>query len=93
MSEVTALAGLAAPAAAPAKPGQPTEQAEGFERLLLGQLTKELVETAMPDDAEASAATGAYKQMLPDALTEALMSGGGIGLAQQLAAASKAATA
>jgi hypothetical protein len=58
---------------------------EGFERLLLGQLTKELVETAMPDDPAAAAATGAYKQMLPDALTEALMSGGGIGLAKQLA--------
>ena len=58
---------------------------EGFEKLLLGQLTKELVETAMPTDGEAAAATGAYRQMLPDALTEALMSGGGIGLAKQLA--------
>jgi hypothetical protein len=43
----------------------------------------------MPDDPEAAAATGAYKQMLPDALTEALMSGGGTGLAQQLAEAKK----
>ena len=58
---------------------------EGFEKLLVGQLTKQLVETAMPSDPEASAATGAYQQMLPDALTEALMSGGGIGLAKQLA--------
>jgi hypothetical protein len=48
----------------------------------------------MPSDPEAAAATGAYKQMLPDALTEALMSGGGIGLAQQLAeAGAKKATA
>ena len=68
-----------------AKDAQAAKQTEGFERMLLGQLTKELVETAMPDDPEAAAATGAYKQMLPDALTEALMSGGGIGLAKQLA--------
>jgi Rod binding domain-containing protein len=44
----------------------------------------------MPSDPESAAATGAYKQMLPDALTEALMSGGGIGLAKQLAEAGKA---
>jgi Rod binding domain-containing protein len=83
-------AGAAAAAASAPKPAPaPTaaKQAEGFERVLLGQLTKELVETAMPDDENASAATGTYKQMLPDALTEALMSGGGIGLATQLAAA------
>lgn len=61
------------------------ENFEGFEKLLLGQLTKQLVESAIPDDGEAAAATGAYKQMLPDALTEALMSGGGIGLAKRLA--------
>jgi Rod binding domain-containing protein len=69
-----------------------TKAGEGFERMLLGQLTKELVDSALPSDQAASAATGAYKQMLPDALTEALMSGGGIGLAQQLAAATKAST-
>lgn len=69
-----------------------TKAGEGFERMLLGQLSKQLVDSAMPADSAASAATGAYKQMLPDALTEALMSGGGIGLAQQLAAATKAAT-
>ena len=78
--------------AAKAAPTKADEAGEGFERMLLGQLTKQLVESAMPEDQAASAATGAYKQMLPDALTEALMSGGGIGLAQQLAAATKAAT-
>jgi Rod binding domain-containing protein len=60
---------------------------EGFEKMLLGQLTTQLVDSAMPDNPESSAASSTYKQMLPDALTEALMSGGGIGLAQQLAAA------
>ena len=78
--------------AQPVKGSDAQKAGEGFERMLLGQLTKELVESAMPEDQAASAATGAYRQMLPDALTEALMSGGGIGLAQQLAAATKAAT-
>jgi Rod binding domain-containing protein len=83
-------AGAATQAAATAKTdAKSVKEQEGFERMLLGQLTKELVETAMPDDPEAAAATGAYKQMLPDALTEALMSGGGIGLAKQLADAKK----
>jgi hypothetical protein len=95
MSEALAIGGVSASGAATAAATKKTDDAkgvkeqEGFERMLLGQLTKELVETAMPDDPEAAAATGAYKQMLPDALTEALMSGGGIGLAQQLAEAKK----
>ena len=91
MSELSGIGGVAATTApAAAKNGrradaETVENFEGFEKLLVGQLTKELVETAMPDDGEAAAATGAYKQMLPDALTEALMSGGGIGLAKKLA--------
>jgi Rod binding domain-containing protein len=80
---LTGIGGLqaAAPTAAttPAK-----ETAEGFERLLLGQLTKALVDSALPADGASAAAVGAYREMLPDALTEALMSGGGIGLAKQL---------
>jgi Rod binding domain-containing protein len=92
MSPLPIGGAVAAPAAAkttsPVQDAQTVKQHEGFERLLLGQLTKDLVETAMPSDSDASAATGAYKQMLPDALTEALMSGGGIGLAKQLADAS-----
>lgn len=66
------------------KPGSETAKAaESFERMLVGQLTKVLADSALPEDS-ASAATNAYKDMLPDALTEALMSGGGIGLAKQL---------
>lgn len=62
-----------------------TKAMQGFERELVSQLTKQLVDSAMPQDDQASAATNTYRQMLPDALTEALMSGGGIGLAKQLA--------
>jgi hypothetical protein len=86
---VSATTGTTAATTPGATQATATKEHEGFERMLLGQLTKELVETAMPDDPQAAAATGAYKQMLPDALTEALMSGGGIGLAQQLADAKR----
>jgi Rod binding domain-containing protein len=72
----------AAPAAAPAAGRD--EQGEGFERVLLGQLTKTLVDSALGADEATSAAVTAYKDLLPDALTEALMSGGGIGLAAAL---------
>ena len=42
------------------------------------------LDSALPSDGESAAATNAYRDMLPDALTEALMSGGGIGLAAAL---------
>ena len=53
--------------------------AEGFERVLLGQLSRTLLHSAMPDAGPASA-SGPYADLLSDALTEALMGGGGIGL-------------
>jgi len=96
MSEpLTAVGGAAAPAAATAGPASATgavrepsaddkKRGEAFERMLVGQLTKTLVDSALPEDEASSAAVSAYKDMLPDALTEALMSGGGIGLAKQL---------
>jgi len=65
------------------KTTETSKQGEAFERMLVGQLTKTLIDSALPEDAT-SAATAAYKDMLPDALTEALMSGGGIGLAKSL---------
>jgi Rod binding domain-containing protein len=78
-------AAAAAPAAAQQAPGTDAAKAgEGFERMLLGQLTKVLVDSALDTGDTASAAVTAYKDMLPDALTEALMSGGGIGLAAAL---------
>lgn len=62
--------------------------AVAFERVLVEQLTKELSATAQPaDDESASAATGAYRDMLPGAMADALTGAGGIGLAQQLYAA------
>lgn len=95
MSEITGIGGAAAGAAvtatqSAAKTSDAEKAGKAFESMLVGQLTKQLVESAMPDNPEASAATSTYKQMLPDALTEALMSGGGIGLAQQLSAATNA---
>jgi Rod binding domain-containing protein len=95
MSDALSIGGVSAaqataPSAASKADAKSVEKNfEGFEKLLVGQLTKQLVESAIPSDGEAAAATGAYKQMLPDALTEALMSGGGIGLAKQLAQGAK----
>ena len=84
---LTGVGGAAAPAAAPASSAKETDAAleagKGFERLMLGQLTRTLLDSALPADG-ASASAAAYKDLLPDALTEALMSGGGIGLAAQL---------
>jgi Rod binding domain-containing protein len=73
-----------APAAASKADAKANERGEGFERMLLGQLTRTLIDSALPTDGAASASTSAYKDLLPDALTEALMSGGGIGLAETL---------
>lgn len=88
MSQLAALSGAASVATTSAAKGPAADAkkaGEGFERMLLTQLTTQLADSAMPQDDEASAATSTYRQMLPDALTEALMSGGGIGLAKQLA--------
>jgi Rod binding domain-containing protein len=63
-------------------PEDVAKAAEGFERLLVARLAETLLDNAMPDDA--AGASAAYRDMLPDALTEALMSGGGIGLAKTL---------
>jgi Rod binding domain-containing protein len=54
-----------------------------FERVLLGQLTKAMQTTVAPEG-EGSAATQAYKDMLPDTMADALVAGGGIGLASDL---------
>ena len=86
----TAPAGAAgATSAQPAAADKATEAGEGFERMLLGQLTRTLIDSALPEDEATSAVTNAYKDQLPDALTEALMSGGGIGLAATLKGAGK----
>jgi Rod binding domain-containing protein len=74
------------------------EAALGFERMLLGELTKSLADTAKPagsDDGEDTSADGSdsqtqdaassmYMQMLPDQLADAVTAAGGLGLAQNL---------
>lgn len=72
----------------------------GFEQQLLEQLTQSIADTAQPDaSAGASgdgsddgsddtgatdAATSAYQQMLPQQLADAMIAGGGTGLADDL---------
>jgi Rod binding domain-containing protein len=70
------------------------QAALGFERMLLGELTKSLADTAKPagtDDSDdggsdgggtQDAASSMYMQMLPDQLADAVTSAGGLGLAQ-----------
>jgi Rod binding domain-containing protein len=73
------------------------EAALGFERMLLGELTKSLADTAKPagsddggddssgdgsDSQTQDAASSMYMQMLPDQLADAVTSAGGLGLAQ-----------
>jgi Rod binding domain-containing protein len=65
----------------------PEEKAAlGFERMMLTQLTEQLAKSAMPDDAQAGAATQTYKSMLPGALADAMVAAGGVGLAANLVA-------
>ena len=75
--------------AAPLPPG--TEKrtdaeraALGFERMLLVQLTQQLAKSAEPQDDASSAAGSAYRDLLPGALADALVAGGGIGLADAI---------
>jgi Rod binding domain-containing protein len=59
----------------------------GFERMLLGELTKQMAETAKPadgDDNQQDAASNMYMQMLPDQLADAVTANGGTGLARSL---------
>jgi Rod binding domain-containing protein len=59
-----------------------------FERVLLGQLTKAMQATVAPEG-EGSAATKAYTDRLPDTMADALIAGGGIGIASDLVRALK----
>jgi Rod binding domain-containing protein len=63
---------------------QEYRSALAFERVLLGQLTKAMQATVSGDGENASAATEAYKNMLPDTMADALVANGGIGLASDL---------
>jgi Rod binding domain-containing protein len=59
-----------------------------FEQMLVSQLAKSMNDTAQPsddsDDSGTDAATSTYRDMLPGALANGIMAGGGLGLARQL---------
>ncbi len=55
-----------------------------FERQLLVQLTEQLAKSAMPQDEDASAATNAYRDLLPGALADAMVAAGGVGISASL---------
>jgi Rod binding domain-containing protein len=85
----------AEPAAARTPDARTVHAAKAFERVMLEQLTKEMAASAAPEDAGdgASAATSAYRDMLPAAMADALSQSGGIGIATQLQATLAAANA
>lgn len=56
----------------------------GFERQLVEQLTKQLSATTGGDDSQESAATKSYRDLMPGALADAVIAGGGLGLAAQI---------
>ena len=62
-----------------------------FERMLLVQLTQQLAKSAQPEGEASSAASAAYRDLLPGALADAIVAGGGIGLGDALAAQAEAA--
>jgi hypothetical protein len=69
-----------------------------FERMLVGELAQQLAGTASASDSQDGSGDGAgglmgsdpastaYAQLIPDTLTSSIMSAGGIGIAQQIAA-------
>jgi Rod binding domain-containing protein len=59
----------------------------GFERTLLGELTKAMADTAKPagegeDGDSQDSATSMYMDMLPDQLADGIQQNGGLGLAK-----------
>ena len=61
----------------------------GFERLLVQQLSQSLTDSAR----DALGGDSPYASLLPDALTDGVMTSGGLGLARQLADAIQPAAA
>ena len=56
-----------------------------FERVLIGQLETAMQATVPGEDEDAGAATNTYRELLPGTMADALVAGGGIGLAADLA--------
>ena len=93
LSSVTGAITMPADVRESGKQGQETYRAAlGFERSLLEQLTKSMSadmaggsdDSSDGEDSGASAATSAYRDMLPGTLADAVTSAGGLGLAHQL---------
>ncbi len=64
------------------------QAALAFERVLVGQLTEQLMKPSpMSDDSDTPAAVKLMKENLPTTLADSLMAAGGLGLAQQFDAA------
>jgi hypothetical protein len=84
ISSVTAASATPTPASA----SKSDDVSKGFEKLLLQQLTQEMMKTVSSwsdssddnDSGSSDALGGAYASMLPDALTNAVEQGGGLGL-------------
>lgn len=66
-----------------AKDQEAFRSALGFERALLGELTKALKDSVAPADGS-SGAMAQHGEMLSDTMADALVANGGIGLAQQM---------
>ncbi|MBO9533274.1 MAG: hypothetical protein J7513_09910 [Solirubrobacteraceae bacterium] len=62
------------------------QAALAFERVLVGQLTEQLSKSfgSEDEDGKTDGATQLLKQQMPSTLADALMAGGGIGLASQM---------
>jgi len=56
----------------------------GFERMLVSELAKSMSKTTQDDSDGADAATSTYRDLLPGALADGILAGGGLGLARQL---------
>jgi len=56
----------------------------GFERMLVSELAKSMSKTAQDDSESADAATSTYRDMLPNAMADGIVAGGGLGLARQM---------
>ena len=90
--ELSSISSAAIPADVKAAGAEAQEQykaALGFEHSLLQQLTKTMFKSAEGaeggEDAEGeSAATSAYKDMMPGTLADAVTNAGGIGMAEDL---------
>lgn len=70
--------------AAGADAQQEYRTALGFERVLVGQLTKAMQATVGGDEEGGDAGSKSYRDMLPDTMADALVSNGGTGLAHDL---------